>query len=114
VQPLPPRQYDYAQDITVPEVSLDQWWQPASEPNRLPIQLVRFHGELFLIEFAIPPGLVVPFVFRECQALWEIIHPDSWESAVTSSGFIWLGEYVPPPSGYIAKEDGSALWDMVR
>ena len=127
VLPLPPRQDWYARDFTIPEVVLDEWWQPASQPVRLPIQLVRFHGELFLIEFAVPPGVGIPFVFRECQALWEIIHSQFWESAVASSGYIPPPEYIPPasgyiepaepvpaPSGYIAEEDGNALWDMVR
>lgn len=116
VRPLPPRQDWYARvDLElIPEVVLlDKWWQPVSQPVYLP---VRLQGFLILLEFAVPPGVVVPVVFRfqECQALWEIIHPGSWESAVASSGYIPPPEYIPPPSGYIAVEDGTAPWDMVR
>ncbi|KKK57800.1 hypothetical protein LCGC14_3050830, partial [marine sediment metagenome] len=59
-----------------------------------------------------PPGVLVPFVFRECQALWEIIHPFQWESAVAPSGYVAPLEYVPAPSGYRKKAGGTALWDM--
>ena len=41
-------------------------------------ELSKIAYELFLVEFAVPPGVPIPFVFRECQALWEIIHPESW------------------------------------
>ena len=114
VLPEKPRQDWYVRVDEMVEIPIETWLQPPSQPVRLPIQLVRFHGELFLIEFAVPPGVGIPFVFRECQALWEIVHPQFWESAVASSGYIPPPEYVPIPSGYIAEEDGTAPWDMVR
>lgn len=116
VLPRPPRQDWYARvdlEFVPEEVLLDKWWQPASEPVRLPIQLVRFHGELFLVEFAVPIiGVPFVFVFQECQALWEIIHPFEWESAVAPSGYRAPPKYVPAPSGYSKKADGTALWDL--
>lgn len=99
----------------------DSWW--TQQYNPLP-RRSRFFFVPFL-DVSAPIGIPAAFVFRACQALWSIIRPDSWESAVAPSGFVAPSDALPEPSGYVAptpyraaasgyvkKEGGTTLWDI--
>jgi len=112
--PAPPSPFYYpwvSYHVLGPEVvTLDKWWVEHYNPV-LPLPRIQGFFFLALLEVVAPPYVIVPFAFDDCLFLWEIIHPSSWESAATPSGYKAPAPYVPPPSGYVRKADGTALWD---
>jgi len=115
--------FDYRAELGPEIITLDKWFQGTDNPMFLPPHVQGFFF-LPLLAVAAPPGVPIPFVFDECLFLWEIIHPNSWESAVIPSGYMAGAPYVAPPSGYretievlvpsgyVRRADGTALWDL--
>ena len=110
--PRPPRQWHVSEILhdeslfPVPPLT----WHPQQYNPTLP----RRPREHMLILVVIPPPFApAPFVFYECLALWQIMFPDTWESAAAASGLIESmtapatpsgyrsARWVPTPSGYV-------------
>ena len=110
--PRPPRQWhlaEIAHDESLfpvpPLVWQTQQYNPVLPRPPRPYMLV-----LVVVP---PPFAPTPFAFNECLALWQVMFPDTWESAAAASGLIEglpapatpsgyrSARWIPTPSGYV-------------